>query len=194
MITATADLADTQRHGELVSEARRMCGRLDRALVAYGTLGQQKSGEADANVALKEITSNFLSTASLLTHLANAFEAQQSGSIAVIGSVAGDRGRQSNYIYGSAKGGLGVFVQGLRHRLAPRGVAVSLIKPGFVDTPMTKPGHSNPEVAQNRLAATPLGRFGTPADIAAGCLYLASDEASWVTGSELVIDGGMTAN
>jgi NAD(P)-dependent dehydrogenase (short-subunit alcohol dehydrogenase family) len=54
--------------------------------------------------------------------------------------------------------------------------------------------HSNPEVARLRLEATPLGRFGTPADIAAGCLYLASDEASWVTGSELVIDGGMTAN
>ena len=52
----------------------------------------------------------------------------------------------------------------------------------------------NPEVARLRLEATPLGRFGTPADIAAGCLYLASDEASWVTGSELVIDGGMTAN
>jgi NAD(P)-dependent dehydrogenase (short-subunit alcohol dehydrogenase family) len=68
------------------------------------------------------------------------------------------------------------------------------IHPGFVDTPMTKPGHSNPEVARLRLEATPLGRFGTPADIAAGCLYLASDEASWVTGSELVIDGGMTAN
>jgi NAD(P)-dependent dehydrogenase (short-subunit alcohol dehydrogenase family) len=49
-------------------------------------------------------------------------------------------------------------------------------------------------VARLRLEATPLGRFGTPADIAAGCLYLASDEASWVTGSELVIDGGMTAN
>ena len=63
-----------------------------------------------------------------------------------------------------------------------------------VDTPMTRPGHSNPEVARLRLEATPLGRFGTPADIAAGCLYLASDEASWVTGSELVIDGGMTAN
>jgi NAD(P)-dependent dehydrogenase (short-subunit alcohol dehydrogenase family) len=57
---------------------------------------------------------------------------------------------------------------------------------------MTRPGHSNPEVARLRLEATPLGRFGTPADIAAGCLYLASDEA--VTGSELVIDGGMTAN
>src|SRR6185436_6297320 len=73
-------------------------------------------------------------------------------------------------------------------------IRVNSVHPGFVDTPMTKPGHSNPEVAKHRIDATPLGRFGTPADIAAGCLYLASDEASWVTGSELVIDGGMTAN
>jgi NAD(P)-dependent dehydrogenase (short-subunit alcohol dehydrogenase family) len=73
-------------------------------------------------------------------------------------------------------------------------IRVNSVHPGFVDTPMTKPGHSNPEIAQKRLEATPLGRFGTPADIAAGCLYLASDEAAWVTGSELVIDGGMTAN
>ena len=68
------------------------------------------------------------------------------------------------------------------------------IHPGFVDTPMTQPGHANPEVAQKRIEATPLGRFGTPRDIAMGCLYLASDEAAWITGTELVIDGGMTAN
>jgi NAD(P)-dependent dehydrogenase (short-subunit alcohol dehydrogenase family) len=74
------------------------------------------------------------------------------------------------------------------------GIRVNSIHPGFVDTPMTKPGHSNNEVAKARMEATPLGRFGRPEDIAMGCLYLASDEASWVTGSELVIDGGMTAN
>ena len=69
-----------------------------------------------------------------------------------------------------------------RRQFAPDRIRVNSIHPGFVDTPMTRPGHSNPEVARLRLEATPLGRFGTPADIAAGCLYLASDEASWVTG------------
>jgi NAD(P)-dependent dehydrogenase (short-subunit alcohol dehydrogenase family) len=67
------------------------------------------------------------------THL----EAQGSGFLAAISSVAGDRGRQSNYVYGSAKGALSLFVQGLRNRLAPAGVRVHTIKPGFVDTPMT---------------------------------------------------------
>ena len=59
---------------------------------------------------------------------------------------------------------------------------------------MTKPGHSNNEVAKTRIDATPLGRFGVPMDIALGCLYLGSDESSWVTGTELVIDGGLTAH
>jgi short-subunit dehydrogenase len=74
---------------------------------------------------------------------------QGSGTLAVIGSVAGDRGRQSNYAYGAAKGGLAVFLAGLRNRMFPRGVHVLTVKPGFVDTPMTA------EVRKNALFATP---------------------------------------
>jgi short-subunit dehydrogenase len=74
---------------------------------------------------------------SLLTLLANYFEHQKRGCIAVISSVAGDRGRQSNYVYGAAKGAVTIFLQGLRNRLASKGVAVVTIKPGMVDTPMT---------------------------------------------------------
>jgi short-subunit dehydrogenase len=73
----------------------------------------------------------------LATVLANRFEAQRSGSIAVISSVAGDRGRQSNYVYGAAKGAVTLLLQGLRNRLSKSGVQVLTIKPGFVDTPMT---------------------------------------------------------
>jgi short-subunit dehydrogenase len=86
---------------------------------------------------VREININFLSAASLATHVANVMEMQRSGSLGVIGSVAGDRGRQSNYVYGSAKAGLGAFVEGLRHRMTRHGVNVTLVKPGFVDTPMT---------------------------------------------------------
>src|SRR5262249_34672746 len=91
---------------------------------------------------------------------------------------------------GGWRGAGGLFSKAAAIQYAGDKIRVNSVHPGFVDTPMTQPGHANPEVASNRLAATPLGRFGTPADIAAGCLYLASDEASWVTGSELVIDGG----
>jgi short-subunit dehydrogenase len=80
---------------------------------------------------------NFLSVVSLLTPLANRFEANKHGTLAVISSVAGDRGRQSNYVYGAAKSGLDAFLQGLRNRLSKAGVHVVTVKPGFVATPMT---------------------------------------------------------
>lgn len=116
------------------------------------------------------------------------------GSIINISSICGIIGSHANAAYHASKGAVRIFSKAAAIQYAPDKIRVNSVHPGFVDTPMTKPGHSNPEVARKRLEATPLGRFGTPADIAAGCLYLASDEASWVTGSELVIDGGMTAN
>jgi NAD(P)-dependent dehydrogenase (short-subunit alcohol dehydrogenase family) len=116
------------------------------------------------------------------------------GSIINISSICGIVGSHANAAYHASKGAVRIFSNPAAIQYAPEKIRVNSVHPGFVDTPMTVPGHSNPEVARLRLAATPLGRFGTPDDIAAGCLYLASDEASWVTGSELVIDGGMTAN
>lgn len=135
--TAVADLDAFDRHPELVENARAALDGLDAVLIAHGTLSDQAACEADWSVAQAGFTTNFLSPVSLLTALAPVLERQNRGSIAVIGSVAGDRGRGSNYVYGSAKGGLGVFVQGLRHRLGRSNVAVTLVKPGFVDTPMT---------------------------------------------------------
>ena len=134
---AVADLADVSLHAGLIARAQQSLGRIDGALIAHGTLPDQTECERDAAVALQQISINFLSPASILTELAKMMVVQGQGSIGVIGSVAGDRGRMSNYVYGSAKGGLGVFVQGLRHRLGQQGVSVTLIKPGFVDTPMT---------------------------------------------------------
>ena len=89
------------------------------------------------NYALAEIATNGTSVVSLMTAAANRFEAQGHGAIAVISSVAGDRGRQSNYVYGSAKALVSAFASGLRQRLAKKGISVTTIKPGFVDTPMT---------------------------------------------------------
>ena len=135
--TATADLADTQGHGALIEEARAALGAIDLVVVAHGTLSDQAAGTRDVDLALKELTANFLSHASILTHVANVLDTQGHGTIVVLGSVAGDRGRRANYVYGSAKAGLGVFTEGLRHRLAMRGVTVILVKPGPIDTPMT---------------------------------------------------------
>lgn len=134
---ASLDLNDFEKHEAAIDQAIHALDGIDIALIAHGTLGDQKACEKDFSLTLKELNTNAISAISLLTHLANRFEAQKHGSLAVISSVAGDRGRQSNYVYGTTKGALTVFLQGLRQRLYKSGVHVLTIKPGFVDTPMT---------------------------------------------------------
>lgn len=133
----TFEANDFASHQPLLESAITTLGGLDVVLVAHGTLGDQKACEQSIELTLQELNTNAISVISLLTHLANHFEQQGHGSIAVIGSVAGDRGRQSNYVYGTAKGAVAIFLQGLRNRLHKSGVQVLTIKPGFVDTPMT---------------------------------------------------------
>ena len=133
----TQDLINIEQHEMLLNKADEKLGGVDIVLIAHGTLPDQKQCEGSVNQTLQELQINFVSTASLLTHLANYFEKKGKGCLAVISSVAGDRGRQSNYIYGAAKGGLSIFLQGLRNRLSKVGVCVLTIKPGFVITPMT---------------------------------------------------------
>jgi hypothetical protein len=133
----TLDLNEFNRHQEVVDQAYNSLEGLDTVLIAHGTLDDQKACEQDYAKAEQALRTNFLSVISLLTPLANLLEKQRYGCIAVITSVAGDRGRQSNYVYGTAKGALGIFLQGLRNRLQRANVCVLTIKPGFVDTPMT---------------------------------------------------------
>ena len=132
------DLSDDENHSDLIKRATGTMGSIDTVLIAYGTLGDQKTCEASYENTLKDLQVNCLSVISLLTLLANQLEQQGSGTIAVLSSPSGDRGRQSNYIYGTAKGALTIFLQGLRNRLTKSKVHVLTIKPGFVDTPMTK--------------------------------------------------------
>lgn len=132
-----ADLDTLERHAGLFDEAHSALGGIDAILVAHGSLPDQADCQQHVQNALAQITTNGLSPVSLCTLAANRFEAQGHGCIAVITSVAGDRGRQSNYVYGAAKGMVSRFLQGLRNRLAPHGIAVVDIRPGFVDTPMT---------------------------------------------------------
>ncbi len=138
VITESLDLTETSGHNHFMTSVIGRLEHIDIALIAYGSLSNQPACEGDSELSLKELNTNCLSVISLLTLLANVFEKQASGCIAVISSVAGDRGRQSNYIYGTAKGALTIFLQGLRNRLDRKGVHVLTIKPGFVDTPMTQ--------------------------------------------------------
>ena len=109
---------------------------LEGVVLCAGDLGDPEESKSDFKEARRILDTNFTGSAIALQILANHFESRGKGFICALSSVAGDRGRQSNYLYGSAKGGLTVFLQGLRNRLYHSGVHVITVKPGFVDTRM----------------------------------------------------------
>jgi short-subunit dehydrogenase len=147
--TWVIDLDDTSAHADMLVAAVRRLGEIDVALIAHGVLGDQSRAEADFEAAAEILHTNFISAVSLITWLANYFQRQHKGTLAVISSVAGDRGRKSNYVYGASKGALNIFLDGVRNRVDREGVHVMTIKPGFVATPMTS------HLPQGRLFATP---------------------------------------
>ncbi|MBA3532278.1 MAG: SDR family oxidoreductase [Ardenticatenales bacterium] len=135
--SALLDLTEMDRHAELLENAQRTLGGLDILLIAYGITPVHEEVERSVEKMLDTFTTNALSVIALLTVAAPLFEQQKQGTIAVISSVAGDRGRQSNYVYGAAKAALSTYLEGMRSRLYKSGVTVVTIKPGLVDTPMT---------------------------------------------------------
>lgn len=162
------DAEATQSHGDFLQSVIGEMKELSGVVLAFGYLGDQIAAR-DFSVGAKIIAINFTGAASILGHCADYFEPLQRGFIIGISSVAGDRGRQSNYVYGAAKGALSLYLQGLRNRLYPSGVRVITVKPGFVDTAMTYglPGLflvASPQSIGERIARAP----GKSADV----LYL----------------------
>jgi len=134
---AVADLDDTTQHPSLLAHAINSLTGMDIAYLAHGVLGDQSSAEQDFLVAEQILHTNLTAPISLLTWLANFCVQRHAGTLAVISSVAGDRGRKSNYIYGTSKAGLSAFLGGLRNRVDREGVKVLTIKPGPTKTGMT---------------------------------------------------------
>jgi len=130
------DAERPETHGRFFSEVQQATGGIEGVVMAVGYLGDPIA--ARHNPLLNRVfQANLVGPASILAFCADHFETRKTGFIVGISSVAGDRGRQSNYVYGAAKGGLSRYLQGLRNRLYPAGVRVLEVKPGFVDTAMT---------------------------------------------------------
>lgn len=144
-----ADLSELNKLEHLWDTIVSKMKVIHKVFVCHGVLGNQEIAQKDFLTAQSELTTNFLSYVAILTPIANQFEVDGGGHITVIGSVAGDRGRQSNYIYGTAKAGLATFAAGLRNRLSQSNVQVLTVKPGFMRTAMTE------NLDQNFLFAEP---------------------------------------
>lgn len=136
--TVSLDLANVDDpHGEMQRLAGALPGPVDAIMLFYGVLGDQAAAESDVAELGKIIRVNFSSAAEWCIAAAALLERQNHGTLIAVSSVAGDRGRQSNYVYGAAKAGLTVLVEGIAHRLAKTKARAVAVKLGFVDTPMT---------------------------------------------------------
>lgn len=136
--TALCDLADCDDVAAAFSGFVAALGGVDHVLLAYGMLGDQKAAERDPVEAQASLRVNFTSAAGWTLAAAAMLERQGHGSLVVLGSVAGDRGRRANFVYGAAKAGLAALVEGIAHRFAGNGPRVVVVKPGPVITPMTE--------------------------------------------------------
>ncbi|MNE12457.1 Cyclopentanol dehydrogenase [compost metagenome] len=135
------------------------------------------------------LLSQFLGTKSVIPYM----KKNKSGSIVNISSIGGIIGSANATAYTASKGGIRSYTKGAAAELAPFNIRVNSVHPGYIATPMTKDLPSADEFKLIAVNATPLGREGKPEEIAYGVLYLASDESSFTTGIELIIDGGTTA-
>jgi decaprenylphospho-beta-D-erythro-pentofuranosid-2-ulose 2-reductase len=159
------DAADFAGHATFMAAVREAAGPGTlNIFLAFGVMPAQADIDADPELVRRVADTNFTGALSVLHAAAPLFEAQKRGAIVVLGSVAGDRGRKKNYVYGATKAGLATYLQGLRARLFPHGVSVTTIKPGFVDTGLTfgQPGMflvaSPRDVARASLAAARRGQ------------------------------------
>jgi decaprenylphospho-beta-D-erythro-pentofuranosid-2-ulose 2-reductase len=135
VVTGGIDFNQIDQHAALLESARSALGGIDVALLAWGTLPDQTLCDGSVEATLAAVHTNGVAPIALMTALVPLLQAP--ATLAVISSVAGDRGRASNAAYGSAKAAVSAYASGLRQRLNGRGINVLTIKPGFVDTPMT---------------------------------------------------------
>ncbi len=194
------DTTDEAQWTDAVQQTLDRFGRLDVLVNAAGVSGRIPGTKVAPIIENQDLENwnmvmNVNSTGIFLgmKHVIPAMKDIGGGSIINISSIYGLVGSPHNVAYHASKGSVRLSTKSAAMQYASENIRVNSVHPGFVTSPMTQMTHDDPELAKPRLDKTPMGRFGVPEDIANGCLFLASDESSWMTGAELVIDGGMTA-
>ena len=189
------DVTQENRWIEVVGEVMDTWGRLDVVVNNAGMSGVGRARVEETTVENWDAVFAVNSTAVMLgTKTAiPAMRKNGGGSVVNVSSIFGIVGSPAGAAYHASKGAARTFSKAAAVQYAPDNIRVNSVHPGFTDTPMTLDIHSQKEIRDAREKMTPLGRLGLPDDIAYGILYLACDESSWVTGIELVIDGGEIA-
>jgi len=156
--TIAFDAADPGSHEALIRDVVELVGDLDVVILAAGVLGDQATMAASPTEAAAAVTVNYTGAVSVSLAVANRFRAQGHGALVVLSSVAGERARKANYIYGSSKAGLDAFAQGLADDLQGSGARVLVVRPGFVESKMTQgmkpaPFATTPDAVADAVAA-----------------------------------------
>lgn len=194
-IAIQTDVRSPESVDSAVQKAIDKFGKIDilvaNAGIAINTPAETTSNEDWLNVININLNGVFWSCRAVGKHMLE----RRSGSIVNIASMSGSivNKPQPQAAYNASKAAVIHLTRSLAAEWASRGVRVNSISPGYIGTEMTKRGMSNPEWGSVWMEMTPMGRLGTPKEIARGVLYLVSDAASFVTGTDLIVDGGYTA-
>jgi NAD(P)-dependent dehydrogenase (short-subunit alcohol dehydrogenase family) len=192
----TCDVRDETRIREVVAQTVERLGSLDVVVNAAGVPGGGPVHALDADAWDHVLDVNLKGTYLVCKHALGPMLEQGSGSIINIASIEGLEGAEGGSAYNASKGGVVLLTKQMSMDYARRGIRVNAVCPGFIETPMLQ-GVFEADVMKPSLERVlehcQLGRLGRPEEIAAGALFLASDDASFVTGHSLVIDGGFTA-
>ena len=186
------DVTDEEQWQQAVTATTEQFGKLDILVDAAGTSFRSKV--EDQSLELWDLEMDIHARGAFLgtKHAIPEMRKVGGGSIVIVSSIYGMVGSMSTS-YPTAKGAMRNFTKAAAIQYAGENIRVNSVHPGFVMTPLTESIFTEPGIINPRLALVPMGRLGTTEEIAKGILFLASDEASFVTGAELVIDGGYTA-